>query len=171
MNEIVDTNAEFNQAMTQLDVKIPSKVLPKTPSWLVILLLSIFPPAAFYFMWKDEAYHGWFAPLNWLFGFSLFAFGMFMEFVLLPQLAILYTELGTAQPPETAQYFIYAIFMLSFLQIVFGFVLKMERKKVSRLPALYLFASILFFILDYVIPYWFFLSALSLTALTGGLLQ
>ena len=102
---------------------------------------------------------------------SLFVFVFFMEFVLLLQLAILYTELGIAQQPSTAQYFMYALFMLSFLQIVFGFVLKMERKKVSRLPALYLSACILFFILDYVIPYWFFLSALSLTALTGGLLQ
>ena len=125
---------------------------PKTASWIISLLLVIFPPAAFYLLWKDRAYHGWFAHLSWFFGASLVLFGVSFNFYVLPQINLAIGTLTGETAAHVGSGLLWLTVVLGIVQTGFGFSLRKKFRETGELPAVYLSASILLFILDYVLP-------------------
>ena len=157
-------NAEYQMAVAQLDAKAATFAPPKTSSWVIIFFLTLFPPIAFYLMWKDEKYHGWFAYLNWLFGISLVLFSAFLFFAILPKINSLYAQIGY-QNPNKGGTFAVVMVIVAVLQIIWGFILKKKQRGDGKLSTTYLLISIALFALDYIIPTILYSSVLSLSAL------
>ena len=67
---------------------------------LVILLILVFPPAAWYLLWRDTTYHRWFTYLLLVYGILTVAFSGVLIFVVMPKLSQLYSQFEPAGPPS-----------------------------------------------------------------------
>ena len=165
----INEDQQYQKAVEQLDAKIEVSSPPKTASWVIVLFLLLFPPVAFYLLWKDKAYHGWFYSLNIFFGISLVVFGIFMKVFLIPLLTKAFSTVGAKQPGSSSALIIILI-VFAIFQICFGFYLKNKRNPDGSLSVGYRTICIVLFLVDYVIPMWFYSSILSLTTQTSQFL-
>lgn len=163
---MIQETSEYVELVNELNTKTSNFAPPKTASWKIVLALAIFPPVAFYLMWKDKNYHSWLVSLHWLFGFSLLAFVGFLQFVLMPKLGVLYRELGIPQANSTGTTIGIYLLILAVVQVIYGFVLKRVQKQKGELPRLHLAITMFVFLLDYILPSIFYMSVLSVDVLS-----
>lgn len=121
------------------------------PTWLVILLLVFFSPAAWYFMWKEKRYHSWFPILLWIYGGIILIVSSLQLFVVIPKLSTLYQEFNVPQNPRSfSQGFLVVLMIFALIQIGFGIFLKNKIKATDELPKNLMWITIAIFVLDYL---------------------
>ena len=133
----------------------------KTAVWVVYLFLAFFPPVAFYLLWRDKAYHSWFATLCWLFGASLVLFSFSFNFYVLPKINTVISEFSPKKIETGASGLIWLTIILGIMQFVFGFFLKRKFNDNGELSTAYLFVCLTFLILDYVLPLLVYLTVIT----------
>lgn len=99
-----------------------------TSGFIVTLLLFIFPPIAWYFMWKEKRYYSWFVTLIIIYGVVYFLLFASQAFIVGPKLSALYQSMNTAQP-TTSKILPFIMTILTLLQIGFGIYLMGKIKK------------------------------------------
>jgi hypothetical protein len=103
---------------------------PQTPAtsapWFIILWLVIFPPVAWYLMWKESHYHRWFAYLLWLNSFPTIS-ALLLIFIVYPRILALLNYIPSDQLIALALIVIFGI-----LQLTLGFIV--FRKTASQMP-------------------------------------
>lgn len=146
------TPQQFEQAMAPLTEANKKVVQPhKYANWLVTLLLLVFPPAAFYFMWRDATYHKWFVWMSWFLGGFLVVYFLFANYFLVPRIN---TLVSAASAPQISFGFIewVSVFGLGIAQFVVGFVLRMQLKKAGKISTLWLVIAVALLLIDYLAP-------------------
>ncbi len=79
----------------------PERARSRTPRSLIVMLLLILPPLAWFLMWRDKTYHHWFGKILLVSaGISLAFLGFFYIFVYL-RIGELYQSLGLPTANET----------------------------------------------------------------------
>lgn len=118
---------------------------------LVIFLILIFPPAAFYILWKYRTYHSWFSGLIWTAGFIIFAYTLVMNFIILPYITKAISVAGVGGNTFDNKW-VYLLLIFSIAQIIFGFYLRRVFKVKGDIPRLMMILCVCIFVLDYVVP-------------------
>lgn len=122
------------------------------PTWVVIVLLIVFPPAALFIIFKEKQYHSWLPVLLWLFAIPyLFIFAIMRIFVT-PQLETLYKNLNLPNSISTINVIIVLFMILLFTQTIYGFIISHKRKLLGYLSIKLLIIALLFFVIDFISP-------------------
>jgi hypothetical protein len=96
--------------------------------WLVLLLIFIFPPLAWFLIWRDEHYHRWAYRLLWIYGvLGLITVAIEAVYVI-PQLLLLYRNLNVPIPPNITIGIVIAV-LICIAEIIFGFILRNKLNK------------------------------------------
>lgn len=98
---------------------------------LIVALIWIFPPAAWYLMWKDKTYHSWFAYLTWIFGGATLLIVFLQSAIVIPKMMNLYSDFSVSVPNPWPTVIISGAFGLA--QIIFGIYLYQQVKKSSQI--------------------------------------
>lgn len=147
-----NSQQQFEQSMTPLTVATQkAKQNHKYASWLVSLLLLVFPPVALYLMWRDKTYHSWFAWISWVFGGFLLLYFLFINYVLVPRINGM-IAVASAQKVVFSLWDWVLVLGLGIGQFGLGFLLKKQIKKTGSLTAILLIVAILLLVADYVVP-------------------
>lgn len=128
-------------ATTQNQTAETSTQTPQTPTWLVTLLLLFFPPAAWYFMWKEKRYHFWFPILLWLYGGLTLTVSSVYVFYVLPRILEVFKQLNT-QIPSYTPVLSYLSIIYGLVQLIFGVFLWKRIKSASKMSKNLLIATL-----------------------------
>lgn len=132
--------------------QLPVAAQEKRPHHLlVIFLILIFPPAAFYILWKYKTYHSWFSGLIWTTGFIIAAYTLAINFLVLPYVAKAISVAGIGGQLVDNKW-IWVLLTFSVLQIIFGFYLKRVFKEKGDIYRWMMISCFCIFLLDYVVP-------------------
>lgn len=135
-----------------MEDQLPVTAEEKRPHHLlVIFLILIFPPAAFYILWKYKTYHSWFSGLIWTTGLIIAAYTLAMNFFVLPYIAKAISVAGVGGQLIDNKW-IYLLLIFSVAQIIFGFYLRRVFKKRGDISRLMMILCFCIFVLDYVVP-------------------
>lgn len=98
------------------------------PEWIIVMLLLVFPPVAWYIMWRENHYHNWFTSLLLVSGIlSLLTF--FPMLYAIPQIATIYQSLNLSTSGTfIAIVWIYSGIVLSIFELVLAFVIREKVK-------------------------------------------
>ena len=132
-------------------------------NWLFILFLGLFPPVAWYFLWKEKRRHQFFSILLYIYGSIILTSISFYEFFLRPQIARFFGEHWQPAPLDTPIGLVFITLMMIYAvaQIAFGKSMKRAFQKYSCLPRRWLWGTAIIFILDTVF-FGFFLPSIML---------
>jgi len=98
-----------------------------TPVWLIVLLLLLFWPAAFYLMYKDKRFHTWFPVLLWIYAIPFLLLSLVYAFFVIPQLNALLVSVNAVHPSLTIIYVIIALVdVVLIIEIIFAFYAKKQ---------------------------------------------
>jgi hypothetical protein len=116
---------------------------------LVLLLLGLFPPVAWYFLWKEKRRQQFFPILLYIYGSLILTSSALYTFFLRPQIA----AINPSSPPPLLDSYIGSILMSLLMiyaasQIAFGRFIKREFQKYSCLPIRWLLVIAVMFVLD-----------------------
>lgn len=143
----------LDQINSKVTPQPPNNQLPTTAqvshtaTWIVVALYFVFPPAAWYFIYKEEKFHRWLPNLLIIFGIIYtLLFTSYLIFVI-PKLTNLYNEIGAAAPKNSSIYLSISA-GLSLIQLIFGIYLSRKIKVTGKLPKTLLIISILLLALD-----------------------
>ncbi|GEM_PF-6533007 len=135
-----------------MEDKLPVTAEEKRPHHLlVIFLILVFPPAAFYILWKYKGYHSWFPHLMWLSGILLFIYTLLINFFLLPYVSRALISSGNPNA-AVGRGWIYVLLVFFIGQSIFGFYLRVIFKNKGDISRLMMALSIFLFGLDYIAP-------------------
>ncbi len=119
--------------------KVEVTSISSPPKALIIALLIIFPPAAYYLIWKNEHFYSWLPNILWISGSIGLVTQIFNGILFVPQFIVLYESLGVQSPYVIAVPFAIAFF-LAIAQICWGFYLSYKLQKrgtdVKRMAAI-----------------------------------
>lgn len=123
----------------------------QTPKWIVALLLLVFPPAAWYIMWKEKQYHRWFSVIIMIYSCALLL--TIVNFVLFvaPQMLKMYQDMEI--PNHFAPYIYPAVICLiafSIIQIGYSLYIKRYVEKYGELSTNLLVITVAILILGYL---------------------
>lgn len=118
---------------------------------LVIFLILIFPPAAFYILWKYRTYHSWFSGLIWTTGSIIFAYTMALNFIVLPYITRAISVAGVGGVAGDNKW-VWVMLIFSIAQIVFGFYLRRVFKQRGEIARWMMISCVCIFVLDYALP-------------------
>jgi hypothetical protein len=96
--------------------------------WLVLLLLFILPPLAWFLIWKDEHYHRWAYRLLWVYGVLGLMIVVIETVFVIPQLLLLYRNLNVSIPPNITIGIVFTV-LICIAEIIFGFILRDKLNK------------------------------------------
>lgn len=120
-----------------------------TSAWIVVVLLLIFPPLAWYFMWRERRYHSWFPMLVVLYGVLTLVVSLVFTVLVLPKFIDLYRDFGV-RFPTNAWVMSYAGIAYGILQVSFGLYAR-RRLITSAKPVEWLLAvSVLLLLLNFL---------------------
>ncbi len=145
-------NLEYQTAVVQLDQKTKALKPHLQHHLLVVTTLLIFPPVAFYLMWKYKDYHYWFASLSWISGAFLLLYTLILNFGILPQVQNVIRLYGNGTKVTLDGGLILLLLFLSITQIILGFYLKYVYMKRGDLTKVEMAICIALFGLGYIVP-------------------
>lgn len=118
----------------------------------VLVLLFLFPPAAWYIMWKNKQYHSWFPMLLILNALIPLVTLIIMLLFVVPQLMTLYNNLNV-QPNFSPYPLIITAIILSGIQILFAIYIRQRVKKYGQLSQNLLVVTLIFLITNFLITF------------------
>ncbi|MDO8486749.1 MAG: hypothetical protein Q7S45_00430 [Candidatus Curtissbacteria bacterium] len=118
---------------------------------LVIFLILIFPPAAFYILWKYKGYHSWLAGLIWTAGLIILVYTLALNFLVLPYITRAISVAGVGALAGDNKW-VWALLIFSIAQIIFGFYLRRVFKQQGDITRWMMIVCVCIFVLDYVFP-------------------
>jgi len=118
------------------------------PKWVIIVLLLIFPPVAFYLMWKEKSYHKWFANLLIFVGSLTSILGIIQILIVTPKLLDLYKEFNTKISP-THSVAAYLLIVFGIIEFSFGIYLK-NKLKMEHATKKFLATAVGFLLISYL---------------------
>lgn len=121
----MDNNATQNNSINP--IATPTKLQSVSHRLMVFLLLFIFPPLAWWHMWKDHRYHTWFPYVLWVNGAALLGYCTFILTQFYPLLT------GSLNPTTSLFMGHVGLFTLSCSEIVYGFYLNRICKENAKL--------------------------------------
>jgi len=131
-------------AQTQV-AAVPVKPLPtRTPRSIIIFLLLVLPPLAWFLMWIDKTYHHWFSKILIVSGISSLIFLGFFYFTVGVQTRQLYHALGM-KGADSQQMIIFSMLggmAAALLQLVLGLFIHYYLKHHEALSKLLLLLSV-----------------------------
>lgn len=139
------------QAQPQQPVSSAEKPA-RTPEWIIVMLLFVFPPIAWVLMWKEKRYHAWFVKILIISGLITIVSSIAFYFTTVPYLTQLYASLNVENTNEEAIVLgnILGI-LLSVLQILYALYLRRRLKKNGKLSLVeYLICIVLLIVNLYV---------------------
>lgn len=114
--------------------KLTSKANPKFfPVWEIVLLLFVFPPIAWFYMWKHRSYHLWLVNSLYIYSIATFGVGLYLFFFDFQSLREIYRMLGIADGLTTEQVLISLPILLSLSLLILALHLKSKLKKQGKL--------------------------------------
>lgn len=148
-------------------VKEPSSSFISTvPKWVIIPLIFLVPPVAWFLMAKQKKYHSWIVFLTLLHGFIPILIGIYMQIINSPIFMSSYDDLGVGQSPEEFTYvgiimsLIFSVILISLgmilrsmknnrgyltnWQIVFAYIIVLSSYILGFLSAFFAMSSIVF---------------------------
>lgn len=138
-------------------VAIPSQAVPTphhTPVWLMLLMLFVFPPLGWFFMWKEKSYHLWFATTIFIYGLFGFVLNAVIIVYVMPHLSSIYSGLGIAQGSTllTSKYMLVLGILISDAMMFFGIYLWYYIKKHGVLDGRLLIITAVLLAINYFVP-------------------
>jgi hypothetical protein len=116
---------------------------------LILILLIIFPPAAWYYMWKENRYHNWFASVLIVDGLIFIATAILFLLAIYYPITQASSTLGVTTP-EIASTIQYVFIALGVIEIIYGLFLRLKTHHFTSLPKSYLIAAIILLTIHYV---------------------
>lgn len=92
---------------------------------LILLLLIFFPPLAWYYMWKEDKYHNWFASVLIVDGLILLATSIMLFAAVYPPIIQLYTSLLLPRP-VFYEVIPYAFIGIGAIEVIYGLLLRLR---------------------------------------------
>lgn len=141
------SKADSSHSITQAQ-KIASDQIPK---WIVVLLLLVFPPAAWYIMWKERQYHRWFSVVIMIYSCALLLTIVNFVLFVVPQMLKMYQDMEI--PNQFAPYIYPAVICLtafSIIQIGYSLYIKRYVEKYGKLSTNLLVITVSILILGYL---------------------
>jgi hypothetical protein len=137
---------------TSQQASVTQTIQYHTSKIVIILLFLIFPPIAWYFMWKEKSYHIWFSSLLFLYAFFSVILTASMLFIVLPSIPTLYAGLN-AETPDTQRYYPISIMVLVFCFFQAAFAIYTRKKTLQNqgLSNNLLALSILLLVVSYIV--------------------
>jgi hypothetical protein len=121
----------------------------RVPEWVIVMLLLSVQPLAWYFIWKDKKYHGWFATILFFNSILSIIIPIILLFTVIPQLSQLYVSLRITNPSTfIPQAGAVCMILLAFWQLWFSLQLRKRIKAKGELPKDDLTKTILILILS-----------------------
>ncbi len=133
--------------------------------WIIaILLLFLAPPIGVLYIWKEiQCFYKKLHLLLWLFGGETLMFAVILSAVWLPEMSRNLSEFSVTIPPYISPVLI-LIAILSFLQIVTGFIVDKKVSSLQALPKSYQAGAMLLMLINStLLPIIFVLMSFSIT--------
>lgn len=121
---------------TSLSPTLPTPVAtPKIgkSKHLILILLIVFPPLAWYYMWKEDRYHNWFASVLIIDGLIFIATAILLLATIYPPITQLFTAVK-AEHPTTAKIMPYLFIALGIIEVAYGLYLRIKTHHLPLLP-------------------------------------
>ncbi len=124
-----------------------------TPTWMMLAMLFLFPPIGWFFMWKEKAYHSWFATTVFFYGIMGFLLNAIIIVYVAPYLPAIYERLGIADPsPIPSKYMLSLGILIADAMMFFGIYLWYYVKKHGEIHGPLLIATAFLLFINYVVP-------------------
>jgi hypothetical protein len=123
------------------------------PTWLVLPLLGLFPPVAWYFLWKEKHRHRFFPIILYIYGSLILTSTSIYLFILRPQIVRITAIYSQPTPLESSLGLAIIILLMIYAvaQIILGKFMKKAYQKYSSLPRHWLWGTAIIFVLDTII--------------------
>jgi hypothetical protein len=125
---------------------------PNIPTWIMIVLVLTFPPAAFYLMRSQKKYHRYFPLLLLVLGGVIFLVFAAILFLVLPKLNSFYVTYSITPMNFPGPVSVIAIFF-GLIQFALGAYGQVEINKAEGLARWFLNLSLVFLALDYCLVF------------------
>ena len=166
-----DTTIALPQSSAQTSVPPPAspvRIPHHTAQWLMLLMLFIFPPIGWYFMWKEKEYHSWFATTIFIYGLFGFILNALIIIFIAPQIQTIYGSLNITDPSFIPGPYVLTLgILISDAQMFFGIYLWNVVKKQGQLAGRLLVVTAMLLFINYIIPtisavisFWWMLSTI-----------
>ena len=123
----------------------------KNKHFVIVLLLWLFAPGAWYLMWKDKTYHSWFAPLLFVNGIVVGFMVITQAFVVIPWISRLYDYYGIHPLPFFSSVMALSIVLFAIIQIIYGYHIRKIAKKHKVVVDHHIRLILLMFTIDVII--------------------
>jgi hypothetical protein len=149
----VATATTIPQPNVQTIAPPPAPGYHHTANWLMLLMLFVFPPVGWYFMWKEKEYHTWFATTIFIYGLFGFVLNAMLIVIIAPMLPGVLDRYGIADRSfiPTPSLLILGI-LIADAQMFFGIYLWRIVKKQGKLGRKILFITAILLFVNYIIP-------------------
>ena len=118
---------------------------------VIVALLWLFAPAAWYLMWQDKKYHSWFAPLLLVNGIVIGIMIITQSYVFIPYISALYELYGVHPLPFFSSVTAIIVVAFAVIQIIYGLHVRRTESLKNKLVTEHLALTVVFFTVDVII--------------------
>lgn len=123
-----------------------------TPVWLVYVLLFIFPPAAWFIIWKYRKFHFLFPIILWVYSGTTLLFFLIQAIFIVPKMLSIYAEFNT-EIPRIGITAVYGGIIFTLLEIIFAFYLFKKNKTGGGIPKAGMIGTVILYTLHWLVFY------------------
>lgn len=116
---------------------------------LILILLVLFPPLAWYYMWKENKYHNWFASVLMIDGLIFIGTSILLMAAVYPPITQLYDSLALPHP-VLAETLPYVFIIIGVIEILYGLYLKTQTRNTKSLSKSLLVVAVFLLLVHFI---------------------